>query len=372
MYDIKIKVNGNGTLTTGKSGRLRLGTKSEIGRACLVFDVDSTVEGTYQYVKFVKDTTSYLYRVTSKTHILNKSILSDAGIWFISFISSKEGISNNKLSGSYAYISEPIEAVVIEGIFEKGRTTEEAKALNDICSMNFSDLVIPESVTSIGDYFMYETGKTFNLHVGDGVKSIGKYAFYHADIPSLKFGDGSCLEELGEYSLYSIDFQEDIVLPNTIRSWGKYVFSKSSGKKVSFKKGCNLDSMGSYAFWLTKFTELELPDGLKTLSGNTYVIKDNTELTRIWIPKSITTAIPANAIFGNGSLTTIELEEGFNCSANFINCTYLTAECMEKMFYALKNLNGTTAKSLTLGGDNLAKLNESQIAIATNKNWTLS
>ena len=94
VYEIKIKVNGNGTLTTGKSGRLRLGTKSEIGRACLVFDVDSTVEGTYQYVKFVKDTTSYLYRVTSKTHILNKSILSDAGIWFISFISSKEAISN--------------------------------------------------------------------------------------------------------------------------------------------------------------------------------------------------------------------------------------------------------------------------------------
>ena len=45
---------------------------------------------------------------------------------------------------------------------------------------------------------------------------------------------------------------------------------------------------------------------------------------------------------------------------------------MEKMFYALKNLNGQSAKSLTLGLDNLAKLNQSQIEIATNKNWTLS
>ena len=133
-----------------------------------------------------------------------------------------------------------------------------------------------------------------------------------------------------EYALYSITFENDIVLPNTITSWGKYTLNKSSGKKVSFQKGCNLPSMGSYAFWTTKFTELELPDGLQTLSGNTYVIKDNTELTRIWIPKSITTAIPANAIFGNGSLTTIELEDGFNISANFSSCTYLTAECMEK------------------------------------------
>ena len=43
-----------------------------------------------------------------------------------------------------------------------------------------------------------------------------------------------------------------------------------------------------------------------------------------------------------------------------------------EMLYALKNLKGGSAKSLTLGATNLAKLNESQIAIATNKNWTLS
>ena len=304
--------------------------------------------------------------------MINKSILVNPGIWLFSFISTDNVIVNRQLTGSYAFISEPTEAVVINGILRIGNRTEEEDVLDSLCSMKFDTLKIPQAVSSIGDYFLYDPNKTFNLHIGDGVKSIGKYAFYHATIPSLTFSEGSSLETLGEYSLYSITFDEDIVFPNTIKSWGKYVLSKSSGNKVSFKKGCNLDTMGSYAFWTTKFKELELPDGLKTLSGNTYVIKDNTELTRIWIPKSITTAIPANAIFGNGSLTNIELEDGFNCSANFINCGYLTAECMENMFYALKNLSGTTAKTLTLGGDNLAKLNASQIAIATNKNWTLS
>lgn len=372
MHEIKIKINGDGTVDTGSKTRLRIGVESEVNRVKFVFDVDSTIEGTYHYIKFLRDDISYIYRVHNKEIVINKSILVKSGIWLFSFISTDAVIVNKQLTGSYGFISEPTEAVVLDGILTIGGLTEEADVLDSLCSMKFSELTLPASVSSIGDYFLYDSGKSFNVHIGDGVKSIGKYAFYHAIIPSLTFSEGSCLEELCEYSLYSIDFQEDIIFPNTIKSWGKYVLSKSSGKKVSFKKGCNLETMGSYAFWLTKFTELELPDGLKTLSGNTYAIKDNTELTRIWIPKSITTAIPANAIFGNGSLTNIELEDGFNCSANFINCSYLTAECMEKMFYALKNLSGTTAKTLTLGGDNLAKLNDSQIAIATNKNWTLS
>ena len=372
MHYIKLKINGDGTVNAGSKVRMRIGVENEVNRVKFVFELDESIEGTYHYIKFLKDDISYIYRVYNKQIIINRSIFADPGIWTFCFISSNNVIVNKQITGDYAFISEPVEAVILKGILQKGNRTEAEDTLDSLCSMNFTKLNIPSCVTSIGDYFLYDSNKTFSVEIGSGVTSIGKYAFYHATIPSLTFSEFSSLTTMNEYALYSVTFEDDIVLPNTITSWGKYTLNKSSGNKVSFQKGCNLESMGSYAFWLTKFKELELPDGLKTLSGNTYVIKDNTELTRIWIPKSITTAIPANAIFGNGSLTTIELEDGFNCSANFINCTHLTAECMEKMFYALKNLNGTTAKSLTLGLDNLAKLNQSQIEIATNKNWTLS
>ena len=372
MYEIKIKVNGNGTLTTGKSGRLRLGTKSEIGRACLVFDVDSTVEGTYQYVKFVKDTTSYLYRVTSKTHTLNKSILSDAGIWFISFISSKEAITNNKLSGNYAYISEPIEAVVIEGIFEKGRTTEEAEALNTIYSMNFSDLVIPEVVTSIGNYFMYDSRKTFNLTIGAGVKSIGSYTFYKSTINKLTFAENSQLESFGENAMYNLNIESEVVIPASVTTWGKHCFGHTNPPKLRFEEKSKLETLGSYGFWYLDSTHIYLPDNLKTFSGNTYVIAHCSYLQYLWVPNTITTTIPANAFIDVPALEVIELEKDFNVSANFSACTNLTVSALENMLYSLKNLNGTSAKSLTIGATNLAKLNDSQIAIATNKNWTLS
>jgi len=50
----------------------------------------------------------------------------------------------------------------------------------------------------------------------------------------------------------------------------------------------------------------------------------------------------------------------------------LTVESMVAMFNNLKNLTDETAKTLTLGSTNLAKLTDEQKAIATNKNWTLA
>ena len=71
-------------------------------------------------------------------------------------------------------------------------------------------------------------------------------------------------------------------------------------------------------------------------------------------------------------MTTIELQNGFNVSANFTSFPNLSADSLVKMINALKDLNGSSAKSLTIGETNLAKLTSEQIAIATNKNWTLS
>ena len=92
----------------------------------------------------------------------------------------------------------------------------------------------------------------------------------------------------------------------------------------------------------------------------------------IWIPNTITTPIPANAIYGCPSLEEIELQKGFNVSANFSNCTNLSAESLIGMLESLKDLRGETAKSLTIGATNLAKLTNAQKGIATDKNWTLS
>ena len=42
------------------------------------------------------------------------------------------------------------------------------------------------------------------------------------------------------------------------------------------------------------------------------------------------------------------------------------------MFHSLKDLSGTTAKTLTLGATNLAKVTDQDLDIALDKNWTIS
>ena len=123
MFEINIKVNGNGTLNIGNTDRIKLGTENEVNRVKLVFDVDSSIEGVYQYVKFNKGNTAHLYRVTQKELVVSKTILASSGIWLLSFISSSAGIVNGQITGDYAFISKPVEAVVFEGILQKGNQT---------------------------------------------------------------------------------------------------------------------------------------------------------------------------------------------------------------------------------------------------------
>lgn len=372
MHEIKIKIQGDGSVRTGTQDRLKLGVAHEINRVRLVFELDPTIEGSYHYIKFYKDDISIIYRVNSKKIIVNKYIFDNPGVWLFSFISTDNVIVNNELTGSYAFISEPTEAVVLEGILKNGDTPEEIKLLTNIFTMDFDEIVIPDYITRIGDYFMYETKKTFSVRITANVEEIGGHCFYHGNITSLTFDKNSRLEKLNEHSFYLVYFQCGVVLPASLKTWGKHCFRYSTLTKLEFEKGSKLESLGSYAFWDTDATEFYCPDNLKSMGDRTYVFANNEYLRYIWIPNTLTSAIPANFVYNCPALTEIELQAGFNISANFSNATNLTADVIVRMFNSLKNLNNEPAKSITLGADNLAKLTESQIAIATSKNWTVS
>lgn len=369
MYTIKIKVNGNGTLNFGNDERLKLGTTGESQRIKLQFDIDATVEGNYQYIKFVNSKTTYLFRVYNKEIILSRNIQVFDGIWKLSFISTNAGIVNNQITGSYVFITEPAEAIVVKGIVGDVKQTDEQIALSNLCSMTFTKLEIPDSVTSIGPYFLYNSKRTFDLVIGSGLRSIGGYAFYDAVINSIKFSEGTELTTLEANAFYHMTFNTDIKFPRSITSWGSEVLKNTSVHKVSFESDSNLRTLNAYAFREVNVTEIELPDGLTTLASN--AIKSCSMLTRLWIPNSIVTTIAHTAIAGCTALSNIELETDFNADAYFDNCD-LNVNSMVQMLYSLKNRRSTSAGKLILGSSNLAKLTTEQKAIAVNKNWTLS
>ena len=70
-------------------------------------------------------------------------------------------------------------------------------------------------------------------------------------------------------------------------------------------------------------------------------------------------------------LSNIVLEKDFDFALDCHNCP-LTHDCLVNMLLNLKDRSELTAKTLTLGSTNLAKLSNAEKAIATQKNWTLA
>ncbi len=374
MYQINIKVNADGTLST-LDGTLRLGTEQEVSRTKLVFEIDHTIEGTIHYVKFAHKKATYLYRVSSSNSlIVPPNVCRYPGRWFISFISSDSTISGSTISGNYAYISEPYEAVVVNGIFGINNESEELKLLSNLIEGSNFDLVIPTRTRYIGQNFMYKSPSKFSITLHEDLQTIGERAFEESNIQSIKFASDGNLSAIYDYAFQKTnDWKSGVAIPRSLSSWGRYAFHNSNVPSIIFESPSKINTFPTYSFaYLQTLTYLELPKGVAGFSGLGQTISYCSSLKTLKLPNTFSLVIQAYHIRDNEELTEIILENGWNCSANFSNCNNLTSSSMVAMFNALKNLTGQTSKTLTLGSTNLSKLTSSQIAIATSKNWTVS
>lgn len=96
-------------------------------------------------------------------------------------------------------------------------------------------------------------------------------------------------------------------------------------------------------------------------------------LTYLYLPNTINYIANTNPLNGCSELTVVSLENGFNAnSLNLSASTNFSAETLVAILNALADRTGLEAYTLTLGSANLEKLSNEQIAIATEKNWTLA
>ena len=88
----------------------------------------------------------------------------------------------------------------------------------------------------------------------------------------------------------------DIVIHKDIIKVGGEAFYRSCLKSVTFETGSRLNYISMYAFRDTLLTEVDLPEGVKTISA--YSFGNCGHLTRIYIPDSYTN-IADTAFFGS-------------------------------------------------------------------------
>lgn len=275
----------------------------------------------------------------------------------------------------------------------------------DSCK-KLASFTIPDTVQEIDDRAFYGCSSLTTINIPASVIKIGDNAFDSAGSLENLTIDSNASYELGGYCFISnprITSAEKVkeVLSHA-NKLGAQVFANCKGLPAELEipktgatdmfKDCTtlvkvtvtgyLDTLatGSYIFQsCTALEEAVLSEGAVTIDGG--VFNGCSKLKKVYLPSSITSA-PTDCLSttsssyyifqGCTSLEDVQVGENWNMSLRLSVSSKLTTDSMIAMFNNLKDLTGETAKTLTLGSTNLAKLTDEQKAIAINKNWTLA
>ena len=283
---------------------------------------------------------------------------------------------------------------------------------------------IPSSVTAIPSHCFSNCKKLTTVPL-DNINEYGSYAFYKCSLPTINISsnctnigeyafayckklknitiDVNSKYDLGQYcfaSCTSLTNKDVESLVQKAFTLSGYIFQGCTGitdievKRVwhnMFERCTNLvhaiitgtgssGNTGDEVFkGCTKLQEVYLAPNTKKISEQ--IFYNCTALKTVSLPSTITedtnscltsTSSSNYAFYSCTALEDVQLGQDWNMSLRLNVSNNLTVDSMVAMFSSLKDLTGDTAKTLTLGSTNLAKLTDEQKAIATNKNWTLA
>ena len=144
-------------------------------------------------------------------------------------------------------------------LYTKDRTTLIRYAIGKTAA----EFIIPDSVTTIGEYAFRNCSSLTSVEIPDSVTTIGNGAFYYCS------------------SLTSIE------IPNSVTTIGEWAFLYCESL-TSIEIPDGVTTIGDYAFWYcSSLTSIEIPDSVTTIGD--YAFRGCSSLTSIEIPDSVTT-----------------------------------------------------------------------------------
>ncbi len=289
---------------------------------------------------------------------------------------------NGTASGS------PWGAKVLNGYVEDGIVYNNSNKTTVLaCSTAITgSIVIPDSVTSIGNYAFENCTRLTSITIPDSVTSIGNDAFYNCTgLASVTIGNS--VTSIGSDAFYNCTGLTSITIPDSVTSIGNYAFKNCYGLTSvnisDISKWCKISFSGDYSnplsyadnFYINGelVTDLVVPDSVTSIGSDAFY--NCTGLTSITIPDSVTsigdyafysctgltsviignsvTSIGADAFRGCKGLTNVTIPDSVTSIGNyaFYNCTRLTSVTIGNSVksignYAFYNCSGLTSVTI--------------------------
>ena len=166
---------------------------------------------------------------------------------------------------------------------------------------SLSEIVIPSSVTSIGDSAFSECDSLSEIVIPSSVTSIGKGAFYGCSSLS-EIVIPSSVTSMGDRAFYGCSSLSEIVIPSCVTSIGDRAFDTCSSL-LEIVIPPSVTSIGDYAFLgCRSLSEIVIPSSVTSIGDVAFSLCSS--LSEIVIPSSVT-SIGDGAFYGCNSLSEI-------------------------------------------------------------------
>ena len=190
-----------------------------------------------------------------------------------------------------------------------------AKHLYGDENTEITDLVIPNSVTSISNYAFWNCSDLTSITIPNSVTTIGNYAFYGCSgLTSISIPNSVTI--IGDGAFYGCNSLQKVIVKD-IAAWCKISFGSSDANPLYCAKHLYSDEN-------TEITDLVIPNSVTSIGGSTF--RDCSGLTSITIPNSVT-SIGNYSFKGCSGLTSVSIPNSVTNigGSAFRDCNGLTS-----------------------------------------------